>query len=125
MTDELPDRVRELVNARLSSMDHVELLLLLRDRASDAHTLATLSAASRLDERTVSRVLDDLAGAGLLARTGDVYRFEASANDRATIAQLAELYHTRPVTLVRAVHARPAPLTSFAQAFRSRDDTQS
>jgi hypothetical protein len=35
---------------------------------------------------------------------------------------LAEMYHTRPVTLVRAIYERPArAVQSFANAFRLRE----
>jgi hypothetical protein len=32
------------------------------------------------------------------------------------------MYNARPVTLVRAVYARPSPVKTFAEAFRLRRD---
>jgi hypothetical protein len=68
-------------------------------------------------------------GASLLLGDGpDAYRY-APADDaaRRAVDALAEMYQTKPVTLIRAIYSRPATPTkpatavqSFADAFRLR-----
>jgi hypothetical protein len=46
--------------------------------------------------------------------------FPATATLRAAVDNLEIAYNTRPVTLVRALYDRTAPIQSFADAFRLR-----
>lgn len=123
MTDEeVSDDVRQLLHTRLASMDHVEMLLQLYAADQESRDLQTLMQATRLPNRVAPQVLADLVEARLVGRTDTGYKFEATPTDRETVAALAALYHARPVTLVRVIYSRPAPITSFTQALRNRKD---
>jgi hypothetical protein len=122
--EDLPQIVRQLVNRHLASMDHVEaLLFLLRDREAHRRVEAVATAA-RLERSVAERVLSDLVGAGLAQRTEQGFRYHADPSDREAVEALKLMYDTRPVTLVRAIYARPTPVKSFADAFlfRKSDD---
>jgi DNA-binding IclR family transcriptional regulator len=106
-------------------MAHVEALLLLRRlhpascpvaEVAEAAQLATLPAARRC--------LEELAAGGLVAPDGhEAYRY-APAGDTDAVDALAQMYNERPVTLVRAIYNRLAPVEAFADAFRLRRDEE-
>ena len=79
-----------------------------------------LAHDAHIDRAQVASVLRDLANAKLIVAHDGLYRLTTNPRDRAAIEQFAETYNARPVTLIRAVYARPSPLRSFADAFRLR-----
>ncbi len=122
----LPGEVRALIRGPVASMAHVEALLLLRRRAPAAVAVAELAAEAQMPgPAQTRRCLDDLVGAGLLERTdAELYRYAPKRDaERQAVDALAAMYNEKPVTLVRAVYARPAgPIQAFADAFRLRSD---
>jgi DNA-binding IclR family transcriptional regulator len=104
-------------------MDRIEVLMRLYE-APDSMTREQLADATRLDAGTVAKAATDLVSAGFAVRdpSGDSYRFSAKATDREAVHGLAQLYHQRPVTLVKLVYAQPSTaIQSFADAFRVVD----
>ncbi|HKG95220.1 MAG TPA: hypothetical protein VKA84_25100 [Gemmatimonadaceae bacterium] len=134
----LPPEVVDLVARHLPSMQHVETLLLLRRADPEAVAADAVVAEIHGGRALTLACLEDLADAGLIARSGGrpseggpaaAYRFApATPALRAAADKLAEMYSVRPVTLVRAVYDRPPappaadPIRSFANAFRLRAD---
>lgn len=107
-------------------MDHVEVVVRLKEKQDGGMTDGELQAATRLEPKQVGRALEDLV-------RGEIVRFDEAAGtyhyaprtdpDRATIESLTQLYHQRPVTLVKLIYAMPSlAITSFADAFRLRED---
>ena len=122
---EISDNVRELIRRRVTSMDHVEVLMRLYESDGQPLTLRQVERAARLGPQTVARCATDLVNGGLAAHdpASSTYRYTATQADRATVDELSALYHQRPVTLVKLVYAQPPnPVKSFADAFRIRDD---
>jgi hypothetical protein len=121
---DIPDGVRDLVRDRAPSMDHIDVLMRLHQAGASPMTRAELVIATRLSPETVDRALDDLVTSGLAAEDGasGSYRYAPRGpGDRATVDALAALYNHRPVTLVKLVYEQPpAPVKSFADAFRLR-----
>ena len=112
-----------LVNHHLATMDHVALLLACRDQVERTHSAAELAKRTGLDAVVVQRVLDELASAHLIAREGGGFRYDPAREVAPAIDELAELYRTKPVSLVRAVYERPPrAVQSFADAFRIRKE---
>jgi hypothetical protein len=120
--NELPVEVQRLIGAFVASMDHVEVLRAMRARAGADLSVDEIAAAVRLDRAILMRVLRDLEAAGAIREGQGAYRYDAVLREDAAIGELIEMYDTRPVTLVRAIYARPTPLKSFADAFRLRKD---
>ncbi len=117
---DLPEAVRRLLHQHLPTMDHVALVLAFRSDPECRDMFALVSAA-RLQSNVAGGVLADLTASHFLQRSGTDYVYSPDAGTRALIDQLAELYNSRPVTLVRAIYDRPAsPARSFADAFRIR-----
>lgn len=83
-----------------------------------------LRSRSRLGPETTARCAEHLVRARLASHNAaaGAFAYAADATDRAAVAELAVLYHQRPVTLVKLVYQQPpSPVTSFADAFRLRD----
>lgn len=113
--------LRTLIVQHMPSMDHVALLVTLRDAPDKARRASDLADRAHLDLALVERALRDLVGSGLISQERDGYQYRASADTEGAVAELADMYHTRPVTLVRALYDRPArAVLSFADAFRIR-----
>lgn len=120
--------VRTLIRERLVSMDHIEVLMRLKDADPEVQTPVQLERSTRLGPQTVSRALADLVHAGLAEQepASNTYRYAPrAARDRAAVDEVAVLYHQRPVTLVKLVYEQPpTAVKSFADAFRLRDDRE-
>lgn len=109
-------------------MEHVELLLVLAE--DPALRIGAERAAELIhsDLPTATKRLRDLETAGLLQQSGhgqeQFFSYgPRSGQMREAVAELAKMYHHRPVTLVRAIYERPvSPVRSFADAFRIRED---
>jgi hypothetical protein len=118
---ELPDVVRALISHHTPSMDHVAILLDLRSAPTMTHAPADVALRTRLDRDVADRVLRELAASRIVSSQGDRYQYAPDPGIRAAVDGLAEMYHTKPVTLVRAIYDRPTRAAqSFADAFRLR-----
>ncbi len=126
MTDNaLPAEVRQLIARHLATMEQVDVLLLLARTPGEWRTGEQIRADLRIAEQGVAaRTFTELAAAGLIETDGATtpcYRYAPSdARGRAAVELLALAYYEPPVTLVRAIYARPTPAQSFADAFRLR-----
>ncbi|MDQ2665536.1 MAG: hypothetical protein M3Z05_05960 [Gemmatimonadota bacterium] len=121
MTDfELSEPIRRLLHQHLPSMDHVALLLAFR-ADPECRDVNELVSAARLQKNVAAGVLADLTASHLLQRSGAAYVYAPGSDMRELIDELANLYNSKPVTLVRAIYDRPASAArSFADAFRIR-----
>ena len=123
--DITPD-VREMVRKRVTSMDHVEVIVRLRGRPDAGMTETQLREATRLDATQLARAVQDLVRGEIISfdDASRTYRYAPrSEEDRAAIESLVQLYHQRPVTLVKLIYSMPSiAIDSFADAFRLRED---
>ena len=115
----LPPAVQQLIWNQLRTIDHVAVLLAVRSLGTaDA---ASIGAKAMLPPSTTSEILSDLLSRALVVRDGMEYAFAPDDSLADSVAQLDEMYNTRPVTLVRAIYDRPAHvIQQFADAFRMR-----
>ena len=118
---DLPIAVQHLIWNQLRSVDHVAVLLAVRtEGATDAEKV---SIRAMVTPSKTAEILEELKHRGLLTGDGTQYRFEPDEGLAGAVAQLAEMYNTRPVTLVRAIYDRPAHvIQQFADAFKLRRD---
>lgn len=112
-----------MIQRHLATMDHVELLMILRGSREDSFTLPQLSERMRKPPPMVDQCLESLTRAGLAAQLSDgTYRYAAREEtlDR-TAESVVRLYNERPVTLVRLLYERPpTAVNTFADAFKLR-----
>lgn len=118
--NDLPPEVLRLLDTFVPSMDHVELLLKLHESAGAPMTVDELVARGHIDRAAVLRILRDFEAARVVHETDGAYRYTPSPKDQEAVRSLMDMYNSRPVTLVRAIYARPTPVKSFADAFRIR-----
>ena len=113
--------LQDLIGDHIPSMDHVAILLDLRSAPEATHAVDDIARRTRVDRAVSERVLRELTASRIVSRDGDLYRYSPAAHMRDAVDALADMYHTKPVTLVRAIYDRPARAArSFADAFRLR-----
>lgn len=118
---ELSAGIQRLIWNQLRTVDHVAVLLAVR--ALESADVLAVSAHTTLNPNLVAEILEELYGRCLVTRYEFEFRFEPDSSLRDDVAQLAEMYNTKPVTLVRAIYDRPAHvIQQFADAFRLRRD---
>lgn len=118
--------VREMVRKRVTSMDHVEVIVGLRGAGEAGMTETQLRTATRLDSAQLARAVRDLLRADIIAldAAAGCYRYQPRSDaDRATLESIMQLYHQKPVTLVKLIYSMPSvTIDAFADAFRLRED---
>lgn len=116
---------RSLIAAHIDSVRRLELLLLLRDRADERWTPATVAATLRVAPGWTARELEALRAGGLVALgDGDeaAYRYAAAPEDEVFVAELADAYRRRKSTVVQAIlGAMDSDVRALSDAFRLRD----
>lgn|SRR5690242_11008115 len=117
----LSEALTHLLHRHLPTMDHVSLLLALREQPQLLHAPAALAVQSRLDRAVTEKVLRDLEASQLVRQEKGEFIYAPTAVPTNAIDELAEMNRTRPVTLIRALYDRPSRAArSFADAFRLR-----
>lgn len=115
----LPTAVQNLIWHQLPSIDHVAVLLAVR--AAPQSDLAAVSERAMVTPALATVILHELVQRQLLVRHESHYRLVSDDALEDAVGQLAEMYNSRPVTLVRAIYDRPAKvLQQFSDAFRLR-----
>jgi hypothetical protein len=117
----LDEDVLAFVRASIRSTWALELLLLLRRHAPQAFTADELVRDLRASPTLIATCLDQLEGAGVVARdAGRNWRYApASPPLFALIDKLEAAYAERPVALISVIVGSPNDrLRSFSDAFR-------
>lgn len=126
--NELPDDVKKLLAEHITSVEQLEILLLLRGRPDTDWTASAVSEEVRTGERSAAARLDDLEARGFLranSHGGEVsYRYApAAAWLRQAVERLAAAYAERRYTIIELIFAKPIDnLKVYADAFRIRKD---
>jgi hypothetical protein len=103
---ELSEPLRQFVERYIPTLDHVAILLAAREQPTSVHSPSALAQHGRLDRSTADQVVTSLIASQLLAREGEGVRYAPSADARSMVDELAVVYRTMPVTLIRAIYAR-------------------
>jgi len=115
-----PAEVQRLIDEVLASMDHVDVLLQLHATPNENASVDELASRTRLDRASIARVFDDFEAAGILRSAEDGYRYTPKSKDLSAVDALEEMYRTRPVTLIRALYARPGRIRTYSSIFPPR-----
>jgi hypothetical protein len=123
----LPSEVRQLIARQVTTMEQVEVVLLLARSEGRALGLDEIRTTLRLPPTALpEKTFLALEEAGLIQRDAGpspTWRYApATVLLRRAAELLAVAYNERPVTLVRALYDRPSPVQSFADAFRIRKE---
>lgn len=126
---ELPNEVRQLVADHITSVEQLEILLLLRERPEEEWSAKRVSDEIRSSEISARERLTALEDSGLVRSSvhhSDVsFRFgPATAPLRRAVELLAEAYSERRYTVIELIFSKPIDkLRVYADAFRFRKDS--
>ena len=126
MTDSgIPGHVERFITDHINSVEQLEVLLLLHDRASEEWTGATVAKELYIDPNSAERRLADWHARGLLSASeapDPSYRFAPQDSEfRRTVRDLASTYSERRVTVTNLIFSKPTDhISVFADAFRIR-----
>jgi predicted transcriptional regulator len=117
----LPSSVRQFILQHLSSVEQLEILLLLMNQTR-AHWTAEEIYMVVLSSRTsVVQGLEKFTTAGLVEKSGETpstYRF-LSSSDAPAINELRHCYQEMPVRVIEAIYQRNRDaVQGFADAFK-------
>jgi hypothetical protein len=118
MASGVPEDVERFVRTALSSVQQLEVLLLLR--ASDqSWTPEDVAARLKTHAAAAAGCLQSLALVGLAAEHGDAYRYDPGAR-AGLVDRLAELYPTYRTRITGLIYSEASDAEAFADAFRLR-----
>ncbi|WP_367870851.1 hypothetical protein [Luteolibacter sp. Populi] len=118
----LPPDVRQLIFQHLSSVEELEILLLLTGEAGKAWTVETTYQRILSSRKSVEKGLEKFAAAGLVSKIpppeSPTYIFDRAAADT-TFQELARCYRELPVRVIEAIYQKSRDSAQgFADAFK-------
>jgi hypothetical protein len=120
---EFSDQFRTFVNKYITSVEQIEVLLILVANPERTWPVHEISAILRSSPNSIAARLDALARSRLAQ--GDLengYRYAASGRSHEMVEQLQDEYAARRFSVIELVFSRPDAARSFADAFRLRDE---
>jgi hypothetical protein len=127
MPEDIRADLRDFIVNEIGSISELELLLLLFQEPQKAWNAQEAAKALYTAEDATAALLDRFRVRGLAAVDSDgAYTFAARSPElQQLVADLAELYQSRRVTVINLIYAGPVQkLQSFADAFRLRKPKQ-
>jgi hypothetical protein len=119
MASGVPDDVARFVRAALSSVQQLEVLLLLREGQQQPWTADEVAKRLKTHAGAAAGCLQSLALLGLALEEGESYRYEPGGR-AALVDRLAELYPTYRTRIVGLIYSEASDAEAFADAFRLR-----
>ncbi len=120
----IPDDVKRLLAERITSVEQLEMLLLLRGQPERAWTAAELSDELRSHPSSVAEQLDELLAQGfvrMIEGSPARYRYSPPNGVGTTVDRLARAYAERRYRVIELIFSKPIEkLKVFADAFRLR-----
>jgi hypothetical protein len=116
-----PD-VEKFIRDHITSVEELEVLLLLHASGSKSWRAAEVSQQLYRQVDSVSARLETLRGVGLLIASGETppsYRYDSQCNQDATVTALEQAYRERKDTVIRLIFETPRDhLRIFSDAFK-------
>jgi hypothetical protein len=119
------DALQTFIRSYLGSIWELEVLLLLSRDGTHAWSAADLNREIRASLGLVSQILQKFEQVGLASREADgTFRFAPRSSEMARlVAELEEIYATKPVTIVKAISSSPnEKIQTLADAFKMKKD---
>jgi predicted transcriptional regulator len=123
---DVPEEAKRLLADHITSVEQLEILLLLRRRPEGVWTPQTVAQELRTSESSASKRLAALRARGLVAMDDGegVFRYRP-ANERLgrSVDSLADAYAERPYRVIELIFSKPIDdLRVYADAFRLRKE---
>lgn len=113
---------RTFINKNITSVEQIEVLLILHANPERVWTIEEISAILRSSPNSIRSRLVVLEQRGLSAGIPNAgYRYAASGRLHEMVEHLAEEYGQRRFSVIELVFSRPDAARSFADAFRLRE----
>lgn len=125
--DALSAPVKQLLSRYISSVEQLEILLLVQSQPTRAWSSGDVYEVIRSSKASVEARLKAFTAAGFLAEEATsppTYRYVPNESSlRAAVEETAAVYQTRRIRVIEAIFAPEAdPVQSFADAFKLRKD---
>jgi predicted ArsR family transcriptional regulator len=125
--EDIPEDVRRFINEHITSIEQLEVLLLLKRSADREWSAAEVSRELAIHPESAAVRLTDLEGRGLLVAKPDsppAYRYQPTSSALARVVNnLAEVYKQHRVSVITLVFSKPIDnIRSFSDAFKFRKD---
>jgi hypothetical protein len=128
-TGNLPEELEQFIAREFRSIEHLEILLLLRNSREKWWQTRQVFDVIRSSPQSVCDRLEELCGAGFVERSpseAGSYRYLPTNSGLADrIEQLAEAYKSRRVAVIEAIYGRrDTPASQLARAFKIKRTKQ-
>lgn len=122
----IPDDVLRFIDRHVTSIDQLEILLLLRMRRERSWSADEVSRELRSNEQAARDRLNSLRSAGLVEQVAGPepkYRYAPeSPGLELLVARVDQCYRDYRLRVIERVFTKPDELQSFADAFRIRKE---
>ena len=119
--ENLPPEVKQFIFTHLSTIEELEILILLANGGSKQWTAETIYHVILSSRPSIEKGMEKFAAAGLLVKSEDVppgYLFTAG-DDEATIRDLIRCYREAPVRVIETIYQKSRDsVQGFADAFK-------
>ena len=123
VNDPVPPKIKRFIDANISSVEQLELLLLLRRTKTRSWTAQSASLELRTSPQSIATRIAELAVQGLVKIDGDEFTYAASSGTDGTIGELERVYGTYRTRVITMIFDKPPrQIRDFADAFRLRRD---
>jgi hypothetical protein len=126
MPDDFPADVERFILEHITSVEQIEVLLLLRAHSDKDWNAQAVSRAIYTQPDAAAMRLADLHGRGFLTAQKEPgeYRYHPQSDEQKRLVdRLAELYKERRVAVISLIYSKPQdPVQVFADVFRLRKE---
>jgi len=119
---EFPPAFRTFVNKNITSVEQIEVLLILHANPDRVWTVGEISAILRSSPYAIESRMPGLIAAKLARSVEGGYQYTASGRAHGFVEMLQEEYSARRFSVIELVFSKPDPLQSFADAFRLKEE---
>lgn len=119
---EFPSAFRTFVNKNITSVEQIEVLLILHANPGRVWTVGEVSAILRSSPYAIESRMPGLIAARLARAVEGGYQYAASGRAHAFVETLQEEYSARRFSVIELVFSKPDPMQSFADAFRLKEE---
>lgn len=120
---EFSETFRTFVNKHITSVEQIEVLLILVANPNRVWPIAEISAILRSSPNSIASRLEALRNAKLAKGTFEEgFQYAASGRSHQMVEMLQEEYGARRFSVIELVFSKPDPMQSFAEAFRLREE---
>lgn len=119
--DALSAQVRDFVIRHITSIEQLELLLLLASDPSKGWTVQQLVKEISSSQESVRQRLKQLLEDRFLMKDGEFFRFAPASPEKGeVISELAKAYSQYRVRITELIYSRAGVLKTFSDAFKFR-----